>query len=174
MVEGEVLGRQGHDGLERREHHGAVGARPRQQPLEDERGGRLRRRAGTPLRGLASASSHVAVGGRAASGVQRFEHVLSMNWLRSGLFFAPELKAAAAAIRARMGGRYVVVHVRRGDKLRDEGGFAARVAPALRDNLTRPAAILRALELWGFARGSTVYVASSDERAPFFLSLIHI
>ena len=32
-------------------------------------------------------------------------------------------------------------------------------------------AILRALELWGFARGSTVYVASSDERGPFFAPL---
>ena len=57
--------------------------------------------------------------------------------LRSGLFFSRAIKEAAAAVRARIGGTYASVHVRRSDKL-------SACAPAdckRRDTLTRPAAL---------------------------------
>ena len=51
---------QGDDGVERREHHRAVGARPGQKPLEDEGGGRL---LGTVEVRLELAWARVKVGG---------------------------------------------------------------------------------------------------------------
>ena len=77
--------------------------------------------------------------------------------LRSGLFFARAIKEAAAAVRARIGGTYASVHVRRSDKL-------SACAPAdckRRDTLTRPAALRSALRRW-FPEHSSVYVGSTE------------
>ena len=57
--------------------------------------------------------------------------------LRSGLFHAPAIKQAAAAVRAAIGGPYGAIHVRRSDKL-----IACTPRDCkTRDELTRPAAI---------------------------------
>ena len=77
--------------------------------------------------------------------------------LRSGLFFSRAIKEAAAAVRARIGGTYASVHVRRSDKL-------SACAPAdckRRDTLTRPAALRSALRRW-FPEHSSVYVGSTE------------
>ncbi|KAL1529702.1 hypothetical protein AB1Y20_000641 [Prymnesium parvum] len=82
--------------------------------------------------------------------------------LRSGLFFAPSIKAAAALIRARIGGGYASIHVRRSDKL-----TACTPADcATRDALTRPEAVLRALRLW-IPLQSHLYVGSTEKPAFF-------
>jgi len=82
--------------------------------------------------------------------------------LRSGLFYSPRIKAAAAAIRSRIGAEYVSVHVRRSDKL-------TACSPRdceIRDVSTRPEGIQRALQLW-FPLGTHVYIGST-ERPDFF------
>lgn len=94
--------------------------------------------------------------------------------LRSGLFFAPAIKAAAAAIRAAIGGPYASLHVRRSDKLTAKDHYEViagkRVSvPAActpeacrtRDLLTRPAAIERSLLMW-IPPGSHVYIGSTE------------
>jgi len=85
--------------------------------------------------------------------------------LRSGLFFARHIKEAAAAVRARIGANYVSLHVRRSDKLTACSPEDCRN----RDESTRPAALLRALDGW-FPRGTHVYVGST-ERPAFFAPL---
>jgi len=80
--------------------------------------------------------------------------------LRSGLFFALSIKSAAATIRARMG-RYVYVHVRRGDRI-EHPGSAPGVEPRLRLNLTGPEGIAKALRLW-YPAETTIYLAPSDD-----------
>ena len=99
--------------------------------------------------------------------------------LRSGLFFAPRIKAAAAAIRAAIGGPYASLHVRRSDKLTAKATstvIAGRsvVVPAAcnpqdcktRDLLTRPDAIARSLLMWVPAQ-SHVYIGSTEPPAFF-------
>ena len=82
--------------------------------------------------------------------------------LRSGLFFAPKIKAAAAAIRARIGRNYASIHVRRSDKL-----TACDPADCKnRDAWTRPDAIGRALTLW-MPEQSHVYIGSTEGPAFF-------
>eukprot|EP00965_Chrysotila_dentata_P244001 6205725-Pleurochrysis_carterae.AAC.3 len=82
--------------------------------------------------------------------------------LRSGLFYAPPIKAAAAAIRARIGADYASVHVRRSDKLT----ACAPEECKSRDMLTRPDAIGTALRLW-FPPGFHVYIGSTEKPAFF-------
>ena len=95
-------------------------------------------------------------------------HRLVFTLLRSGLFFAPRLKAVAAAIRVAIGSRYVAVHVRRGDKLRDRGVSALPLR--VKDNLTQPDAVERALGMW-LADGTSVYIGSTESPA-FFAPLV--
>jgi len=85
--------------------------------------------------------------------------------LRSGLFYAPRIKAAATAIRARIGAEYISVHVRRSDKLTACSPEDCKK----RDMSTRPDGIRRTLRLW-FPVGSHVYIGST-ERPDFFASL---
>ena len=80
--------------------------------------------------------------------------------LRSGLFFARHIKEAAAAVQARIGGSYVSMHVRRSDKLT----ACTPEECTKRDEATRPAALLRALDLW-FPRGTHVYIGSTERPA---------
>lgn len=82
--------------------------------------------------------------------------------LRSGLFFARHIKEAAAAVQARIGGSYVSMHVRRSDKLTACMPEECKA----RDEATRPAALLRALDLW-FPRGTHVYIGSTERPAYF-------
>ena len=82
--------------------------------------------------------------------------------LRSGLFFARHIKEAAAAVQARIGGSYVSMHVRRSDKLTACPPEECKA----RDEATRPAALLRALDLW-FPRGTHVYIGSTERPAYF-------
>ena len=82
--------------------------------------------------------------------------------LRSGLFFARHIKEAAAAVQARIGGSYVSMHVRRSDKLT----ACTPEECTKRDEATRPAALLRALDLW-FPRGTHVYIGSTERPAYF-------
>ena len=84
--------------------------------------------------------------------------------LRSGLFFARHIKEAAAAVQAHIGGSYVSLHVRRSDKLTACTPEDCRT----RDEATRPAALLRALDLW-FPRGTHVYIGSTERPAYFEL-----
>ena len=94
--------------------------------------------------------------------------------LRSGLYFSPAVKAAAAAIRAAIGGPYASLHVRRSDKLTARsheaivGGQKVSVPAACnpedcrtRDLLTRPPAIERSLLMW-LPPGSHVYIGSTE------------
>jgi hypothetical protein len=94
--------------------------------------------------------------------------------LRSGLFFAPAIKQAAAAIRAAIGGPYASLHVRRSDKLTSKStsaiiGGQKVVVPAAcnpddcrtRDLLTRPAAIEKSLLMWTPPH-SHVYIGSTE------------
>ena len=78
--------------------------------------------------------------------------------LRSGLFFARHIKEAAAAVRARIGGPYVSLHVRRSDKLTACLPDECKT----RDEATRPPALLRALDMW-FPRGTHVYIGSTEQ-----------
>ena len=94
----------------------------------------------------------------------------AQNMLRSGIFLAPRIKQAAAAIVERLGGAstYAAVRVRRGDRLRDEGvalGFSA----AQRDNLTRPEGIHDMLS--SFLPSTVSVVILSSEPADFFAPL---
>jgi len=84
--------------------------------------------------------------------------------LRSGLFFARHIKEAATAVQAHIGGSYVSLHVRRSDKLTACTPEECRT----RDEATRPAALLRALDLW-FPRGTHVYIGSTERPAYFEL-----
>ena len=84
---------------------------------------------------------------------------LTLNFLRSGLYFAQEVKEAAAAIRKRMG-PYVLVHVRRGDRIHHFGS-APGVPASVRLNLTSAKGVARALRMW-FPPNTTVYVAASE------------
>ena len=93
---------------------------------------------------------------------------VAFTLLRSGLFFTPALKAAAAEMRARMG-PYVHLHVRRGDRI-THSGSAPGVDWRLRQNLTQGEAIASSLRLW-FPRGTTIYVAPSDDPPTSFASL---
>lgn len=93
---------------------------------------------------------------------------VAFTLLRSGLFFAPAIKAAAAAIRSRLG-PYVHVHVRRGDRI-SHFGSAPGVDVELRENLTRAESISNALQLW-FPQSTTIYVAASDDRPRTFAPL---
>ena len=79
--------------------------------------------------------------------------------LRSGLFYSRSIKVAAAAIRREIGGPYASLHVRRSDKLQ-KGACAPRDCK-IRDELSRPPAIDRALRLW-IPPGSRVYVGSTE------------
>ena len=94
--------------------------------------------------------------------------------LRSGLYFSPAVKAAAAAIRAAIGGPYASLHVRRSDKLTAKsheaivGGQKVTVPAACnpedcktRDLLTRPPAIEKSLLMW-LPPGSHVYIGSTE------------
>ena len=94
--------------------------------------------------------------------------------LRSGLFFSPSVKAAAAAIRGAIGGPYASLHVRRSDKLTVKshemvvGGTKVTVPAAcspedckVRDLLTRPAAIDKTLRMW-LPPNSHVYIGSTE------------
>ena len=94
----------------------------------------------------------------------------AQNMLRGGIFLAPRIKQAAAAIVERLGGAstYAAVRVRRGDRLRDEGvalGFSA----AQRDNLTRPEGIHDMLS--SFLPSTVSVVILSSEPADFFAPL---
>ena len=84
--------------------------------------------------------------------------------LRAGLFFARHIKEAAAAVQAHIGGSYVSLHVRRSDKLTACTPEECKT----RDEATRPAALLRALDLW-FPRGTHVYIGSTERPAYFEL-----
>ena len=94
----------------------------------------------------------------------------ALNMLRSGMFFAPRVKLAAAAIIGRLGGAstYVAVRVRRGDRLMDNG-IARGWSPVQRDNLTRPEGIGDMLSSFLPSAG-TVFILSS-EPADFFSPL---
>jgi hypothetical protein len=77
--------------------------------------------------------------------------------LKSGLFLAPRLKAAASKIRAHLGADYATVHLRRGDRLAQYGGA----------NLTEPEALLRAFAMW-FPPETNVYVATDEKSTKRF------
>jgi len=88
----------------------------------------------------------------------------SLALLRSGLFFSRPLKAAARRIRARIGGPYHSVHLRRSDKL-----AACRPSPqcaSQRDAATRPDAVLRLVRRW-VAPGATLYIGTTEPPAFF-------
>lgn len=107
-----------------------------------------------------------------------------LNMLRSGLWFAANIKRAAAAARSVIGpGGYLALHVRRGDRLvppqckrSASAGITGRgranspLNCAHIDNLTRPLAIREALLKW-VPDGTTVFVATADEQPAFFASL---
>lgn len=80
--------------------------------------------------------------------------------LKSGLFFAPQLKAAAAAIRSRLGTDYSTIHVRRGDRMVQYGMDA---------NLSKPNALLHAMAAWFPAR-SAVYIGTDERNATDFFA----
>ena len=104
-----------------------------------------------------------------------------LNLLRSGLWFAANIKKAAAAARAVLGSdSYLALHVRRGDRLvppqckrSTSAGVTGRgranspLNCARLDNLTRPHAIRDALFKW-VPDGTTVFVATGDEEPGFF------
>lgn len=90
-----------------------------------------------------------------------------MHLLRSGLFYAQHLKRAAARIRESMGNAYVVLHVRRADRIAH--GHCTPSTCVKRDVRTQPAALLRALRRF-FAEQTTVYIAST-EKPGFFSAL---
>ena len=90
-----------------------------------------------------------------------------MHLLRSGIFYSRRIKAAAAAIRNRLGKAYVVLHVRRADRIAP--GHCLKEQCEMRDERTRPPAILRALRRF-YAEQTTVYIAST-EPPQFFASI---
>lgn len=111
--------------------------------------------------GALAAALDVAVGAggavRSAAPSALVPHVL-----RSGLFYTAPIRAAAAAVRRALGGRYTAVHVRRSDRLHVGcGKDCARV-----DALTQPEALLARLRAW-YAPGTRVYVGSTEPPAYF-------
>ena len=78
----------------------------------------------------------------------------AVNTLRSGLWYSGAIKRAASSIVAALNGTggYIVVHVRLGDKRREN--------PLLDRDVT-PEALLRAVRLW-LPAGGTVYVTSAE------------
>ena len=94
--------------------------------------------------------------------LRRNAHAMAEHLLKSGIFFAARLKAAAAAIRVRLGARYSSVHVRRGDRLAQYG---------FDGNMTKPDALLRGFGAW-FADDENVYIGSDQpDAARFFAPL---
>jgi hypothetical protein len=105
--------------------------------------------------------------------LEEFSSTFGTKWrlldmLASGLWYARPLKQAAAAIRRRLGGSYVWLHVRRGDRLQKSLGCAQGVDCAA---LTRPPAIRRALGLWVPDGSSAAVYVGSDEPPAFFAPL---
>ena len=88
----------------------------------------------------------------------------STNYLRSGLFYAPHIKAAAAAIVRAMGMPYMAVHLRRGDRLTD--AHLTSSSRESRENMTR-AIELRSALIASFPPGVPVYVGSTEPLAFF-------
>jgi len=82
--------------------------------------------------------------------------------LRSGIFYAAPIRAAAAAVRRALGGPYAAVHVRRSDRLKI--GCGRECAQA--DALTRPNELLARLQLW-YPPGTVLYVGSTEPPSYF-------
>ena len=78
---------------------------------------------------------------------------LAEHLLKSGIFFAPHIKAAAAAIRALIGANYVSVHVRRGDRLLQYN---------TESSMTEPASLLQSITKW-FPHDVAVYIGSNEK-----------
>lgn len=88
----------------------------------------------------------------------------TLNYLRSGLFYAPKIKAAAAAIVHALGTPYMAVHLRRGDRLADKGVWGS--SSEQRSNMTSALELRGALEAY-FPPGIPVYIGSTEPLAFF-------
>lgn len=89
------------------------------------------------------------------------------EFLRSGLFYAPRIKAAAREIATQLGGAYMAVHLRRGDRLTDKNA-APGIAPIERVNMTRPDALMTLMSE-SFPRRAPVYIGTTEPLSFFQL-----
>eukprot|EP00966_Prymnesium_polylepis_P030874 718301-Prymnesium_polylepis.1 len=85
------------------------------------------------------------------------------HMIRSGLFYSPSIKRAAAAVRRRIGAPYAAIHVRRSDKFSTSCELSQFSKADCRrmERITRPHALAAALSKW-YANGSHVYVSSTE------------
>ena len=86
----------------------------------------------------------------ASKAIAKDRHVCS-SVLKSGIYFTPRVKAAAAAIVAHLGELYMAVHLRRGDR---------NTSPTT-NNLTKVGALADFMHS-SFPPGATVYIGSTE------------
>ena len=113
-----------------------------------------------------SAVLDAAVGARGELYRRRSSCGLAVHMLRSGLFYAAPIRAAAAAVRHALGGWYAAVHVRRSDRLRVGYGCGDAATCAEAAALTGADALLARLGLW-YPPGTPLYVGSTEPPAYF-------
>lgn len=113
-----------------------------------------------------SAVLDAAVGARGELYRRRSSCGLAVHMLRSGLFYAAPIRAAAAAVRHALGGWYAAVHVRRSDRLRVGYGCGDAATCAEAAALTGADALLARLGLW-YPPGTPLYVGSTEPPSYF-------